>query len=242
MMEAMREGSRDAACFLYGFLSDEGSTERMSEIIGALSRSVEEEHPRSMLCMADALSKGVLVETDLEKSLEYARFAYDKFVPGSADFLIKLLWKEGSDESISELASVSELQVSRGDLKGSVWYARAVIRLKDFENGFEKACGMLDDAIAAKMPGAIFNKMRLLWEEGSDESCEKMMEVARPLLSVKLDKAMVLVGKAYLYGRGVKKDPAKAVELFKEAEAKNPALKKELKPLYARAKAVKDKA
>ncbi len=241
-MEAMREGSKDAACFLYNILSDEGSTERMSEVIETIYRSVDEEHPRSMMCMADALSKGVLVEADTDKAIEYARFACDKLVPGSAELLIRLLWDEGSDESISEVASVSELQVSRGDLKESVWYARAVIRRKDFENGFDKACGMLDEAIAAKVPGARLIKMRLLWEEGSKGSCEEMVRIARPLLSIKHDRAMVLVGKAYLLGKGVKKDPAKAVELFKEAEAKNPALKKELKPLYAKAKAAKDKA
>ncbi len=242
MLESMREGSKDAACFLYGLLSEEGQTDRMIEIMGVLSASADEEHPGSMMCMADALDKGVLVEPDRETALEYARAAYGKLVPGSGELLTRLLWAEGSDESISEMATVSEEQVVRGDLKQSVWYGRAVIRRKDFENGFEKACGMLDRAIEEKIPGARLIKMRLLWAEGSEQSCAKMVKIARPLLSAKHDRALLLVGKAYLLGKGVKKDPAKAVELFKQAEEKNPALKKELTPLYAKAKASKSKA
>ena len=76
MLEAMREGSKDAACFLYWILSEEGRTERMSDVMDAIDRSVDEGHPRSMLCMADALSKGVLVEPCEEKAIGYAREAY----------------------------------------------------------------------------------------------------------------------------------------------------------------------
>jgi len=242
MLESMRGGSKDAACFLYWILSEEGRTDRMAEVMEVLSKSVEEEHPRSMYCMADALSKGVLVEPDSETAIEYARAAYDKLVLGSSDLLMKLLWDEGSEESIDEVMSIAETQVSHGELKDSIWYARAVIRSKDLENGFHKASDMLDKAIAARIPGARFQKLRLLWEEGSEDSCAKMVKSARPLLAAKHDRAMLLVGKAYLYGKGVKKDTAKAMELFKEAEARNPALKKDLKPLYAKAKSAKSKA
>jgi len=241
MLKSMREGSKVAACFLYGILSEEGRTERMTEVMEALSRSVEEGHPRSMCCMADALGKGVLVEADIGTAIEYARAAYDKLALGSSELLMKLLWDEGSAESLSEVMSIAETQVSRSELKDSIWYARAVIRSKDFENGFEKASDMLDKAISARIPGARFHKLRLLWEEGSEDSCAKMVKAARPLLNAKHDRTLVLVGKAYLYGKGVKKDPSKALNMFKDAEAKNPALKKELGPLYRKARAASDK-
>ncbi len=237
MLEAMREGSKDAACFLYWILSEEGRTERMSDVMDAIDQSVDEEHPRSMLCMADALSKGVLVEADEEKAVGYARTAYRSLVPGSEAMFTKLLWNAGTDELLDELMAVSQEQVSRGNLKEGIWYSRVVIRRKDFENGFEEALRILDKAIEARVIGARAYKVRLLWEEGSEDSCREMVKAARPLVNIKHDKIMVIVGKAYLYGKGVKKDPEKAISLFKEAEAKNPALKKELEPLYRKARA-----
>ena len=241
MLEAMREGSKDAACFLYWILSEEGRTERMSDVMDAIDQSVGEGHPRSMLCMADALSKGVLVELNEEKAIGYARVAYRSLVSGSEAIFTKLLWKAGTDEMLDELMAVSQEQVSRGNLKEGIWYARVVIRRKDFDNGFEEALSLLDKAIEARVIGARAYKVRLLWEEGSEDSCREMVKAARPLVNNKHDRSLILVGKAYLYGKGVKKDPSKALKMFEEAEKKNPELKKELEPLYRKARASKDK-
>lgn len=238
MLAAMRAGSQDAACFLYDILGPEGPSDTMSEVMEALSKAAEDEHPRSMYRMAAALCDGVLVEKDLERARELARGAIRIEIPEASALLMRILLSIGTEESLSELASLSEGLASRGDGQAGMYYAKALMRCDGIGYDFDKAEAILKAAMESKVPGSRLLLMRVLWKRGTDESCAEMVRISRPLVSKRNEKALVLVGKAYLYGKGVGRDVDRAVELFKEAEAKNPSLKSELSTLYRRARKV----
>jgi len=241
MLEAMRKGSDDAACYLYDTLTPKVEPDVRAEVVEALSSSAEAGHPESMLLMGIEMSQGSMTEDDMDKAAEYLRTAYRSRVPGAEVPLQDILWTINTEESLSELDELSYELASKGDSQAAMWLARVILKGKHTGHRVKDVEPFLRDAVSSKVPGARILLMRILWMQGTKESCEEMVKLARPLLAKKHDRALILVGKAYLYGKGVEKDPSKALKMFEEAEAKNPALKKELEPLYRKARASKDK-
>ena len=73
MLEAMGNGSSDAACLLYDLLSDKGPSSTMSLVMEGLERFSEEGSTAAMVRLGDALSRGALAEKDLRGPASWSK-------------------------------------------------------------------------------------------------------------------------------------------------------------------------
>ncbi len=241
MLEAMGNGSSDAACLLYDLLSDKGPSSTMSLVMEGLERFSEEGSTAAMVRLGDALSRGALAEKDLERARQLVEAAYESKSLDSGRCLMRILWAVGTDDALSELAAVAEEGASKGDAVSSLWLGRVLMRGKGVPMDLERAEAHLRQAFDARVPGARLQLMNLLWKIRTRSSCSEMVRISAPLISKENDRALFLVGNAYYYGIGVRKDVKKAVALFRKAESRNPELGAKLKPLYGKAGVSKGK-
>ncbi len=196
------------------------SADRYCQAVDLLRRFADSGEPRSMWRLGKAYHYGKGVEKNIDTAIGLCERAVRRGFLAAGSEIFDILWEKGDDEDVSKMKSLA----NRYSAQGEGWAYRRLGMMYLYGRGVRRS---LDKALSC---------MRISAEDGTEVAYERLMDALwekydskhvremRDLVYRNVEKgkgwAYRRLGMMYLYGRGVDRDPDKALECFRTAVEK----------------------
>ncbi|MBR4181640.1 MAG: SEL1-like repeat protein, partial [Candidatus Methanomethylophilaceae archaeon] len=174
------------------------------------------EDPECKAYKGRAALRGRGTKKDLTESAKCLREA-SSAVPWASKYLVKALWEQGTEEARSEAVGIARDLAEEGDGYSMNLLGRAYRDGIAVPKDLNKAAEWMRRASAAGIGWADGELLEILWKIDTPESTSEMIYLASRLEKDGNSRAMGILGRSYLYGRGVQKDTFKARKLLEAA-------------------------
>ena len=174
------------------------------------------EDPECKAYKGRAALRGRGTKKDLSKSAKCLREA-SSAVPWASRYLVKALWEQGTEDARSEAVGIARELAEEGDGYSMNLLGRAYRDGISVPKDLNKAAEWMRKSSAAGIGWADGELLEILWKIDTPESTSEMINLASRLEKDGDSRAIGILGRSYLYGRGVQKDTFKARKLLETA-------------------------
>ncbi len=211
-LEAVSEGNRIEACSACVELVERGDTE-------------------SACIMEHAYKMAAKAKADLDTRIGWARRLDSMGIMWAKYSLFNGLWKKGTKESYKDMIGIISESAEEGDGMSCRLLGRAYLAGKGVKADLKKAEKYIRTAVDQNVPLARNDLFDVLWEVGTPEAFEEMIEVISGPASKAEPGALARMGRAYRHGKGVPADRKKALDYLQKAATRSKAYVREYQAL-----------
>ncbi|MBR7005957.1 MAG: SEL1-like repeat protein [Candidatus Methanomethylophilaceae archaeon] len=170
--------------------------------------------PRSMLQLGRMYAKGIGVTRDMDKAAEYMLAAHRADLGNAADTLFDMTFDSGIGDVAFEALRES---ADRGRVSSMIRLGRAYKNGKGTEADVEKATGwIVDAATSVSTPSQACDVFDVLWKIDDSSQYQTMVNAVSKYADFN-GQAMIRMGLACKYGKGVPVNLDKAEKYFQSA-------------------------
>lgn len=177
-------------------------------------------NPKAVIRISHMYRYGKGAEKNLKEAVRWLKTAIDSGPDYYRIELFDLLWQINTPESSKEMIEVIKPLIDKGELGAIGRLGRAYFNGRGVEVNYEKAAELLRKS-AESVEWAKYELFDVLWKIDSPNNYSEMIGIVSNNAEKGEQQACIRLARSYYYGKGVKKDPIKAVEVLKEAVSKN---------------------
>jgi len=189
-------------------------TDSCQEALQILDKYCQLNDKNALFKMAQLYRNGVVVTKDVDRSIDLMKKAMNNGHNGAKVELAQIYLKQSCpDKAIGLLNEASKSGSARANLVLGRIYRDGT----GVEKNLHTAADYFRRASSEGISWADSELMVVLWEIGDPDSTREMISIACRLEKQKNYRAIGILGRAYRDGRGVEKDPKKALTYLKAA-------------------------
>ena len=162
---------------------------------------------------------GVGVRPDYLESKKWMELALNYNVKPAGAELFDLLWKIATPDAYDEAFAIAKQMANSGDAESMGRLGRAYRDGKGVEKDLQQAAEWMRKAANNKLNWAKLELFDILWAIGKPESFTEMISTIDPMVQNGNENAMLRLGRAYRYGKGVEKNLHIAADWLRNASS-----------------------
>ena len=213
LMLAFRDGSVPSASNILGSCRRMVKTRRFDEAYARLKPMADSGDPRAMAMLGEMKVRGQGIRYDVRGGERLLEAAYNAGYGPAANQLFDLVVETGPYDVAFRLVRRSALSGRRSSM---VRLAMAFLQGKGTERNVGKAAHWFDKAVEGDSPADRYAAFDTVWRMGGEECNRRLASIIAPLFPAERE-AVLRMGMAYEFGRGVEQDVPKAMDLYEKA-------------------------